>query len=98
MAASSFGGTIDPVGLAGLARTRPAGTASSASSMRIVGWKRVPGPQGMAITVQPSAVSMFRYAGYPGWATTTTSPGSNAARNASRNAPDDPVLTATSPG
>jgi hypothetical protein len=87
-----------PVGLAGLARTRPWGRSGSAANCATVGWNRDSGPQGSSSTVHPSAASMLRYAGYPGRAMTTVSPASNAARNASRKPPDEPVVTATELG
>ena len=89
-----------PVGLFGEAITSPASgpcTRSASSSSSGVGWKRTCGPASISTTWHPSACRMFRYAGYPGRAIATRSPGLNAARNPVTNAPDDPVVTATCP-
>ena len=51
-----------PVGLAGLATTRPLSGAAACSSATCstVGWNRVSGPVGISTTSQPSAVSTLR--------------------------------------
>ncbi len=59
MAASSSGSSIVPVGLAGLATTRPL-MSSSSSSWATVGWNRVSGPHGISTTSQPRATSTLR--------------------------------------
>ena len=60
-AASSAGSSIVPVGLAGLATTRPLMSARrSAATWSTVGWNRVSGPVGISTTSQPRALSTLR--------------------------------------
>ena len=89
---------IVPVGLSGLVTITARGTCARPSSSSTVSWNRVSGPQSISTTLAPSACRVFRYAGYPGRASTMSSPGSSAARNSVTNPPDDPVVTTTSSG
>jgi hypothetical protein len=60
IAANSSGGMTVPVGLAGLASTRPLMGGSIPASISTVGWNRVSGPHGISTTSQPNAERMLR--------------------------------------
>ena len=60
MAASSAGGRMVPVGLAGLARITPAGGGSSAARCAAVSWKRLSAPQGISSGIMPRAFTVLR--------------------------------------
>jgi len=60
MAASCSGAMIVPVGFEGDATTSPAGATGSASSISMVGWNPLSGPQSISTTWQPCAASTLR--------------------------------------
>ena len=88
-----------PVGFDGVATSTPAVSSSHAADTRsAVSCHAVSASTATARAAEPSTRRKWRLHGYPGSASSTSSPGSTVAASARSSAPDAPVVTTTRSG